>query len=126
MPNVYQFQAYEPFTPVVTTLGVADTVCLPSIKDGWYYYVDSVIISNLSAATRTFDLHIRPSGTVASSSTQICNDVSVNANSVYQMPIGPLTIPAGWVLSGLASVVASVNVILTGHFRIMPPIDTRI
>jgi hypothetical protein len=125
MTGVYQFQAYEPFVPVLTPLGIADTVCLPAIRDGWYYFIDGIIISNLANAARTFDLHLRPTATVAAAANQICNDLGIEANTLYQMPIGPLTVPPGWVISGLASVAGSVNVILTGHLCIMPPLDVR-
>jgi hypothetical protein len=125
MTFVQAFQAYEPFTPIITVLGVADTICLPAMRNGWYYFVDGVIISNLANAARTFDLHLRPTATVAGATNQICNDLGIEANTLYQMPIGPLTVPPGWAISGLASVAASVNVILTGHLCIMPPLDVR-
>jgi hypothetical protein len=125
MTGVFQFQAYEPFAPVITTLGVADTVCLPSINDGWYYYVDCIVISNLANTARTLDLHLRPVTVVASDANKILNDLSINANTIYQLPIGPLTIPPDYVISGLASVAASVNILLTGTLRILPPSDAR-
>ncbi len=114
---------YEPFTPKITPLGNTDTICLPALPAGWYYYVDGIVISNLANVTRTFDLHLRPSGTPASSTTQICNDVSISPNTFYQHPIGPLTVPAGYVISGLASAIGSVNIILTGLVKPVPPID---
>lgn len=83
------------------------------------------MISNIANAARTFDLHLRASSAVAGTSNQIVNDLVIAANTLYQLPIGPLTVPPGYVLSGLASNAASVNVILTGTIRIMPPPDAR-
>lgn len=117
------YETTEPFSPKITPLGNTDTICLPALPAGWYYYIDGIVISNLANVARTFDLFLRPTATPASAANQICNDVSINANTFYQHPIGPLTVPAGYVISGAASSVGSVNIILTGFIKPLPPVD---
>lgn len=111
--------------PFVTSLGNHDTICLPAIAEGLYYYVEDAIISNLSIDIRTVSLFLRPATTAASVANQICKDLPIAANTLYQMPIGPLVVPVGYVISGSANISGSVNIILTGTYRIMPPPEAR-
>lgn len=122
--TTYRQESYEPFPPYITTLGNHDTVCLPALSE-LYYYVEDVIISNLQTTARTVSLYLRPDTAAPGITNQICNALAIAANTLYQMPIGPLVVPPGYVVSGSANITMGVNIILTGTYRLLPPPEAR-
>jgi hypothetical protein len=112
MPKQY----LEPITPIVIQLGAGNANVLANIPLGYHYEIVSVLICNTANAQRTFRLHLHATALVAAQANALAYDTPINANTIYNMPFGaPIIIPAGYRITGSASLAASVNVILTGY-----------
>jgi alpha-tubulin suppressor-like RCC1 family protein len=116
----------EAIIPIVQTLGAAETDVIVALKPGWHYYIDGVVISNITAVARTFTLYLKADGVAGAAGNSICAGVTLAANTIYQLPIGPLTIPAGYELTGLASAASAINVTVTGRVIVEPPIEVQL
>jgi hypothetical protein len=116
----------ESIAPIVQTLAATETTIISALKPGWHYYIDGVVIANITANARTFTLYLKPAGVAAAAGNTVCAAVTLAANTIYQLPIGPLTIPAGWELTGLASVTSAINVTVTGKVIVEPPVEVQL
>jgi len=100
--------------PVVVSLGTTDTAIL-TVPAGETYRLDGIVITNTDTSARTFRIHLYDGGTGSPAQTNaLYYDVTIPANTTWTLPFGPLTLPAGWKLSGQASAADVVNVIITG------------
>lgn len=101
--------------PAVATLPVGAAARIGAVVGPNYSVViDGIVIANITAVARTFDLYLHASTAAAAAGNAICVAVNVNAYTLYTIA-GPFYIPAGWQLSGLASAATSINVTLTGY-----------
>jgi hypothetical protein len=107
-------QSRDVFSPVVQVLPLAVAVVGSAVPAGCSLEIVSMLIANNDAAARTFTLHLHPSSVAPAAGNAICTAVPINANTIYQFP-GPVVIPQGWQLSGLADAAAAVVVTLTGY-----------
>lgn len=113
----------EAITPIVQQLAATETDIVTPLKVGWHYYLDGIVVSNVSDTARTFTLYLKADSVAAAATNAICAAVTINANTIYQLPIGPLTIPSGYELTGLASAGQAINVTVTGKVVIEPPAE---
>lgn len=111
----------EPFAPIVQPLAAAETVIVPSTPAGWIKSIESIMIANISAVARTFTIWLKETGTAGADANAICVDISINANTLYQLPIGPLFLPDGWEIAGESDLADSVNVTVSGGYMVQVP-----
>jgi len=126
-------QGFQPITPVaesifpiVTTLGAAETDIVTAVKPGWYQYIESITIANISGNARTFTLYLKPTGVAGAAGNSVCAGVTLNANTIYNLPIGPLILPTGYEFTGLASAGSAINVTVSGRILLEAPEETRL
>lgn len=114
----------EAITPIVQTLGATETEILDASKPGWYYQLNGLIISNISGVARTVTIYLHADGVAGAAGNTVLGAVNVNANTTYLMFI-PITIPAGYTLSGLASAASAINVTVTGKYIVEAPLEVQ-
>ncbi|MCD6291240.1 MAG: hypothetical protein J7M34_12110 [Anaerolineae bacterium] len=109
--------AISALTPVVVTLGATDTEIL-TVPAGETYRLDGILIANTDGSSHTFRIHLYDAtlGSPAQGNA-LYYDVTIPANETWSLPFGPLALPAGWKLSGLADAADVVNVVVTGFVQ---------
>lgn len=106
--------AISALTPIIVPLGTSDTTIL-TVPAGEMYRLDGILVANTDGSSHTFRIHLYDSATGSpAQGNALYYDVTIPANEVWTLPFGPLTLPAGWRLSGLADTASVVNVIITG------------
>ncbi|HEY65534.1 MAG TPA: hypothetical protein G4O02_13290 [Caldilineae bacterium] len=106
--------AIAALTPVVVSLGTTDTTIL-TVPAGETYRLDGILVVNTDSSAHTFRIHLYDGATGSpAQGNALYYDVTIPANETWSLPFGPLVLPAGWKLSGLADIAGMVNVIITG------------
>jgi len=120
-PEVLTKQAFD---PEVVTLASAETEIISEVPAGWHKQIESVTVANITGVAAAFSLYLKPQGVAAAAANAICVGVAIAANTIYQLPIGPLYLPDGWELTGLTSAGDDVNVTVTGH--VVPIVESQL
>lgn len=106
----------QALSPIVQALDTAETIIVAGTPVDWTKEIDCIVIANVTGSAATFSLYLHEAGVAAATGNAICVDVAINANTIYQLPVGPFLLPDGWVFSGLTSSGDAVNVTVTGRF----------
>ena len=85
----------QPLNPVVQALADAATEIIAAAPAGWNKELEAITVANVTGAADTFSLYLHEDGVAPAAGNAICIDVPINANTLYQLPVGPFTLPAG-------------------------------
>jgi hypothetical protein len=107
-------QSRDVFPPDAELLPAAVGTLGTVVPAGCSIEIASLMIVNHDAAAHTFTLYVHRSTSVPAAGNAICVAVPINGNTIYQFA-GPIIIPAGWQLSGLADVASVVGIFMTGY-----------
>jgi len=115
---------YQALEPIVMPLDTSETVIVPGAKKVWNKELDAITISNVTGSAATFSIYLHEVGVAGAVGNAVAVDVDIAANTIYQLPIGPLRLPPNWELTGLCSSGDAVNVMVTGRF--LPNVPDRL